>query len=403
MIELLVGMACFVAVFSVTSAGTVMQVAALACFAGAAGYALLMNRVSPVRISLSEFVLYLLGVAYVVLSIFGEADAMPLAVAFLLTIVAISIIVRALTLAQLLDIGAVVSVLSVATVVALDRSQAMTALSSGGGEGLLRFMPLGMTPNLVGYVFGACCVLLVRRAIVTRRWSERLVMAGSAFACCIFVLAASARSSLIGLAVAGAVGVFLEYGFKRTLSLTSVRIGILAVVVVCVAFAERVGMFFTRMLELDSSTRGISTGGSGRTELWARGVDTLFSDPKLFIFGGGFRSSNSDLIGFSTESSYISILLDSGAFLGVATIAIFLYAPIKALQITPPQERHASTLILAAAFMTFILVESIFNRYLLAIGNPASLLSLLVLVSLSLQQRASVPAAVPSFRLPAIK
>jgi O-antigen ligase len=228
-------------------------------------------------------------------------------------------------------------------------------------------------------------------------------MAGSAFACCIFVLAASARSSLIGLAVAGAVGVFLEYGFKRTLSLTSVRIGILAVVVVCVAFAERVGMFFTRMLELDSSTRGISTGGSGRTELWARGVDTLFSDPKLFIFGGGFRSSNSDLIGFSTESSYISILLDSGAFLGAATIAIFLYAPIKALQITPPQERHASTLILAAAFMTFILVESIFNRYLLAIGNPASLLSLLVLVSLSLQQRASVPAAVPSFRLPAIK
>ncbi|MEA3176290.1 MAG: hypothetical protein QOF42_3701, partial [Gammaproteobacteria bacterium] len=241
MIELLVGMACFVAVFSVTSAGTAMQVAALACFAGAAGYALLMNRVSPVRISLSEFVLYLLGVAYVVLSIFGEADAMPLAVAFLLTIVAISIIVRALTLAQLLDIGAVVSLLSVVTVVALDRSQAMTALSSGGGEGLQRFMPLGMTPNLVGYVFGACCVLLVRRAIVTRRWSERLVMAGSAFACCIFVLAASARSSLIGLAVAGAVGVFLEYGFKRTLSLTSVRIGILAVVVVCVAFAERVG------------------------------------------------------------------------------------------------------------------------------------------------------------------
>jgi hypothetical protein len=53
--------------------------------------------------------------------------------------------------------------------------------------------------------------------------------------------------------------------------------------------------------------------------------------------------------------------------------------------------------------MTFILVESIFNRYLLAIGNPASLLSLLVLISLSLQQRASVPAAVPSFRLPAIK
>jgi len=396
MIELLVGMACFVAVFSVvTSVGTMMQMGALACFAAAAGYALLMNRVGAVRPSVSEFVLYALGVAYVILSLFGEADAVPLAIAFLLTIVMMSIIVRSLSLARLLNVGAVVSVLSVVVVVALDHAQAMTALSSGGGQGLQRFMPLGMTPNLVGFVFGACCVLLARRAILTTRWSERVIMSASALACCVFILAASARSSLIGLVAAGAVAVFFEYGFKRTLSRRLVQVGIALVTVICVAFAERVGMFFTRMLELDSSTRGIASGGSGRTELWARGINTLFSDPLLVLFGGGFRSSNTDLIGFSTESSYISILLDSGIFLGTATILIFLYAPIKALKITPPQDRHCSALLLAAAFMTFIIVESIFNRYLLAIGNPASLLSLLILMSLSLQERAA-PAAAPA-------
>jgi len=121
----------------------------------------------------------------------------------------------------------------------------------------------------------------------------------------------------------------------------------------------------------------------------------------LVLFGGGFRSSNSDLIGFSTESSYVSILLDSGIFLGTATILIFLYAPIKALRVTPAQDRHASPQILAAAFMTFIIIESIFNRYLLAIGNPASLLSLLTLISLSVQARTAPvevvqPAAMPS-------
>jgi hypothetical protein len=106
----------------------------------------------------------------------------------------------------------------------------------------------------------------------------------------------------------------------------------------------------------------------------------------VFIFGGGFRSSNSELIGFSTESSYISILLDSGAFFGVAIILVFWYAPIKALRLTSPENRYSSPLILLAAFMTFIIVESIFNRYLLAIGNPASLMSLLILLSLAMRQ-----------------
>ena len=401
MIELLVGVACFAAVFSVLgSLGTVMQMAAIACFLAAAAYALLMGRVSAVRISLTEFVLYILGVVYVFLSIFGEVDAVPLAIAFLCTIVAMSIIVRAVSLARLLDVGAVVAVLSVIVVLALYHTQASAALATGGGgeTGLQRFMPLGMTPNLVGYVFGACCVLVARRTIVTTRWIERLVMGGSALVCGVFILAASARASLMGLVAAATVGVFFEYGFKRTLSLRWVQLAIAAVVVICAAFSERVILFFTRMLELDSSTRGVGSGGSGRSELWAKGVYTLFNDPMLVLFGGGFRSSNSDLIGFSTESSYVSILLDSGIFLGSATILVFLYAPIQALRVTPAKDRHSSAQILAAAFMTFIIVESIFNRYLLAIGNPASLLSLLTLISLSVQARtAPVEVVQPEF------
>jgi hypothetical protein len=87
-------------------------------------------------------------------------------------------------------------------------------------------------------------------------------------------------------------------------------------------------------------------------------------------------------------------LLDSGAFLGVAIILVFWYAPIKALRLTNPADRYASPLVLLAAFMTFIIVESVFNRYLLAIGNPASLMSLLILLSLSMRQNLA-SSAVP--------
>src|SRR5258708_31521612 len=106
----------------------------------------------------------------------------------------------------------------------------------------------------------------------------------------------------------------------------------------------------------------------------------------LFAFGGGFRSSSSDLIGFSTENSYTTIFLDSGAFIGAAIIFVFCYSPIKALRITSPENRHSSPLILLASFMTFLIVESVFNRYLLAIGNPTSLMSLLILFALSIRK-----------------
>jgi hypothetical protein len=167
-----------------------------------------------------------------------------------------------------------------------------------------------------------------------------------------------------------------------------VRIASVLAVIVGLAFANKIGAFVTTMLELDSNLRGVSSGGTGRTELWARGVATFFQDPLMFLFGGGFRSSNPDVIGFSTESSYISILLDSGAFFGAAVISVFWYAPLKALKIVPRAERHGSRLILLPSLMTFLIVESVFNRYLLAIGNPASLMSLLILLSLSLRPNA---------------
>jgi hypothetical protein len=63
---------------------------------------------------------------------------------------------------------------------------------------------------------------------------------------------------------------------------------------------------------MDSSTRGVSSGGTGRTALWAEGLEYVFDRPLIAVFGGGLRFSDS--LTFSTEDSYISILIDSGAF-----------------------------------------------------------------------------------------
>jgi hypothetical protein len=388
MLELLVGAACYLTFFAeLPGVGSAAQVLALCMLFGAATWAVITGRVRQEPTSATEIVMYAAAIAFVLVSMPNGDDSILMPLVFLVTIIVISFVVRSLPLERLLDIGAIVVLLCVLTAIAVDYHKALAALIPSGTRGALdRFMPLQTVPNLVGYIFGAGSILLVRRFLLGKRATERLVMAAGALCCCLFVLAASARSSLIGMAAAAGVGILLEYGVRRFFASIWVKLATIGAVVLGLAFSDRISGYFIHMLELDSDTRGIGTGGSGRTELWARGLSVFFGDPAVFLFGGGFRSSSTDLIGFSTESSYITILLDGGLFMGMAVIVAFAYSPIKALGLTPSQNRHDSSLVLLAAFLTFCIVESIFNRYLLAIGNPTSLLSLMVVISLSLRR-----------------
>lgn len=401
MVELLLGTACYLTLYaaSPTGIGSAMQAAAIVLLFGAAAYAVLMNRVKPLPVSSTELIMYVAGAAYIALGMLredGALGALAMSVAFMCALVFASIISRVISLERLLDIGAVVALLCVLTVIAVDHQKAFAALVPRAGTlGADRFMPLGATPALVGYTFGAGSILMFRRVVVSSGIWQRVLMAGGTLFGFLFVLAASARSSLVALVAAAFVALTLEFGVRRVLSLRWVQIAGFSFIVFCIAFADKINSYFTRMLELESSTRGVGTGATGRTELWARGISTLFDSPVAFVFGDGFRSSNSGVIGFSTESSYITILLDSGIFLGIAVIMVFMYSPIKALSLVPQQNRHSSSLVLLAPFLTFLLVESIFSRYLLAIGNPTSLLTLFVLFSVSMRESATKSVQAP--------
>jgi exopolysaccharide production protein ExoQ len=406
-IELLVGMACYVTFFSLLpGVGPVMQASGLVFLMCAAVYAIMLDRVKAMRVSPTELIMFALGMAYVAIALFQDEDTLLSSVVFLGAIILISIVSRTLTLDRFLDVGAWVALLCVLTTIVVDHKGAIAALSiSIGHRGLERFEPLQTAPDLTGFIFGGGAILISRRAIISKTFLERAAMSVGALLACLFVLAASARASLVALMFAAIMAVVVELGFKRVLSLTWVKIGGSVFTLVCLVFSEKVFSYFNKILEFDSGARGVASGGTGRTELWARGVATLFSDWTRFAIGGGFRSSNVSIIGFSTESSYITILLDSGVFLGAAVIFAFWYAPFKALKLTEPQSRHSSSLVLLATFMTFLVVESIFNRYLLAIGNPISLLTLLILFSLSIRPKlareaasasASAPSAVPA-------
>jgi hypothetical protein len=365
-----------------------MQSAFFGLFLLGALYAIWRRGVLGTAPSPAEIVLYAAAVLSVVVTFFRAMDELTTySVVFLTALILISIMSRAISLEELLDIAALASLLAVFTSLLLDRHDLVKALSiSMGREGLFRFHPLNTHPDLAGLIFGSCSILMARRALIARRRIERALMIAGVVLGSTFVLAASARASVVAMVVAVVSAVVLEIRPARATYFKMAGFGAAAIGVISLVSAGRILGYLQGILEFNSKYRGVTSGGSGRTELWVRGISRIFSDPIRLIFGGGLRSSEYSYIGFFTEDSYISILLDSGLFVGTAVIGIYLYTALKALRLSRSESSGSNSFTFLFAYFVFLLTESCFNRYLLAMGNAGSLLALMILISISLRQ-----------------
>lgn len=294
---------------------------------------------------------------------------------FIAVILFVSVIIRHFTPFQILGYFANAHLLACITVSVM-YWRALPALLNplSANRWSLRFMPFDMHPNLVGFVYGIGAIALIIGAIRSRG-AIRVLKAFFAAVSFMFVLTASARASILAGLASTAVVVLLAWpGLdRRTKSMAKLAVligGTLAI------FAwERVYQYLKIMLELNSQTRGFSSGGTGRFELWSRGVGYIASSGEQNLFGSGLRTSY-DVTGFSVESSYINIITESGIALGcLLLISIVANVIMLATKIrTEPSGRINWENLSVIWIILFALTQSIFNRYLLAIGNGASLL-----------------------------
>jgi len=392
MIRILILLGCYASFWAnMPLYGWIMQAAFLVLFLVASFIAFAEKRVLGAAPSLAEIVLYGAAALSTAVGLIRSDEYTTLYSAlFLAALILISLVSRAITLEQLLDIGAGASLLGVLTCLLVDGHSLLKALSiSVGRTGLFRFSPLNTHPDLAGLLYGSCSILMARRAYIAKGAVERGVMISGVVLAGTYILAASARASLLALAVASVAAVVLEIRPRLATYMKLAAIGLAAICVTSLVSASRLVSYLQGILELNSKYRGAATGGSGRTEIWQHGISALFQDPTRLIFGGGLRSSESSAFGWaSTENSYISILLDSGAFVGTAIISVYIYSAIKAWKLSQASYQSNSQIFLFA-YVVFLLAESFFNRYLLAIGNAGSLLALMILISLSIRK---VPA-----------
>jgi hypothetical protein len=410
LVQALIGVGCYASFWSnVGGIGDVMQLSYLGFFLVASFYLLLFGRVVRTPPSGTELTMYSVGVLSACVALFRSQEfSGQYSIIFLGTLILTSILARSVPLERLLNIGAATAFACVLTSLLADGRGFYKALSiSVSSHGLFRYAPLNTHPVLMGLIFGVGSILMARRAILATTIYSRLAMIAGSILAVIFILAASSRGSLLALFIAAVTAVVLDVRFGKGTPLKLIGACIVGLGVLAFTIGNHVADYLDAILQLHSSSRGVASGLTGRDVLWARGISTFLSDPMLLFVGGGLRSSELATIGFLTENSYITILLDSGLFVGGSLIFAFLYALINARRLSRDADTSNGSrpLVLLVPLLVFVLVQSFFDRYLLAVGNPASLLVLLVFMSLSLRSRhrgnvAHFPASNPVFSKP---
>jgi len=306
----------------------------------------------------------------------GNIYSIQYSLVFGLFCLSLVFIVRILSIETIVKVFCNTIILIIISIFLIEHDNLALALSVvTTNHGLFRFTPLGMHPNLTGMVYAGSSILLIFRATYTEKNLLKLAYFLGAVMCIAFILASSARASLLGLTL-----IFIMWLYKYLTNLKKINISyiiiyILVFSLIIYSIFDKIFLFLSGILEFESSTRGISSGGTGRFELWALGAQGLLEDPTLLFFGYGLRSSGEGIIGFSLESSYLTLLYEFGLIITICILIRFYYISLFYLK---KRKNNLINYSLALSIL-YLIFQSIFNRYLIAIGNFYSIIFIIII------------------------
>jgi len=191
----------------------------------------------------------------------------------------------------------------------------------------------------------------------------------------VVIIAAQSRGPLIA-AVLG----LLVYG---TLKLTCVTKGntafaavsaCLVCVVVLLIYQDAVENWVSSLLFLHDKYRGIGTGFTRRLDAWQEALDLFKANP---MFGVGFRMHEQYMTTLSSaHNGYLSLLADVGL---VGAISPFVLTALSAWRLLRLSLDGNEIAILGFSFVVGYLFLATFERFLLGMGNPTSIVAWLFL------------------------
>ena len=224
-------------------------------------------------------------------------------------------------------------------------------------------------PNYLGLV--AYSVLVSCLAIRSRVIAYTLVCMNF-----LVIIATQGRGALLAGVLAVLVHIILTQtsrrGFRGAFLLCG---GAVLAVVIALTFKDHITEAVSSLLFINDRFRGVGTGFTGRFDAWREALELFRLNP---IFGVGFRQHEQYMITLSsTHNGYLSVLAETGA-LGTICLLVLIYKCTKRLFLEAMAGSPIA--ILGLSFVGGYLFIAIFERFLLNVGNPTSMLAWLFLL-----------------------
>jgi O-antigen ligase len=224
-----------------------------------------------------------------------------------------------------------------------------------------------LNPNSIALV--ACSALLATMAI--RTILVRLLFLAP-LAAVIFLT--SSRTSACAAAIG--LGIIMLIRFRMA------RAGVVIVTVLCtilaagvtIAYWDGVYGLLDRFFALSAADRGIGSGATGRVTAWKATWELFLRNPML---GVGFRAHEHILkVDTSAHNGYLATLAEVG-IIGFLAVLYLVFKGLRLLKANIKNPSHVFSYSILFGLCIGYLLLAVFERYLINIGNPTSLLFLL--------------------------
>ena len=227
-----------------------------------------------------------------------------------------------------------------------------------------------LNPNTIALVSTSVFVA----AMAIRTLALRLVVMGVVATVMVLTSSrAAAIAVLMGLTVTG----WLRLRSHGRPVLLLACVGLLVVAGTVVLYGGQVYETLDRFYSLSAADRGLGSGATGRVEAWKWTWELFLRNP---IIGVGFRAHEFLLrVDSSSHNGYLATLAELG-LIGFLAIACLIARGLRLLWVRAQEPEGGFVPSLLLGLSVGYLFLAVFERYLINVGNPTSLLFLLAVM-----------------------
>jgi O-antigen ligase len=243
-----------------------------------------------------------------------------------------------------------------------------------------------LNPNTIGLV--STSVLFAAMSI--RTLALRLAVMGPIAG---IIVLTSSRAAAVAAVVGLGMIVWLRLRARRRPVLLLAGIGLLLAVGVTIAYGDTMFNTLDRFYGLSRADRGFGSGATGRLTAWKWTWELFVRNP---VLGVGFRAHEFLLkVDSSSHNGYLATLAEVG-MLGFLAVLFLVARGLRLLWVGSREPGPGFSQSILFGLCVGYLLLAVFERYLINVGNPTSLLFLVgIMRSRALEGSVAKPDELP--------